>query len=406
MSIDVLVVDDDPMSLKITAGVLKADGLNVISAASGGEALAVLAQSPPALAVLDVLMPDMDGFALCQKIRQMPSVAKIPVIILTGLKELDDRLKAYDAGADDFIPKPLEPKEFIARVRALLRRSAELPQPSQTTKTESQTIAVFSLRGGSGVSTMAVNLAIGLRQVWDHQTVLVDLALTNGYTALMLDLPLRNSWGDLAPIPVNEMETELVQNILLHHPSGLDLLATPREPERAEQLVREQVNFVLTALKIQYDYIVIDLPHDFKETTLAALDAADRIILLLTPELASVQNTSTALRVFEQLDYPAEKIELVLNWTFKGNGLSRTQIEKALKREIQISVPNGGDVFSASITLGRPIPYTQPESPFTALFEDLAYHWSSPSHKNVAPQTPKDGYLRVQSRIKKRKEKK
>jgi pilus assembly protein CpaE len=233
----------------------------------------------------------------------------------------------------------------------------------------------------------------------------VDLSLTNGQAALMLDVPLRNSWADLAPIPAPELETDLIRRVLLRHPSGLDVLATPREPELTEMLVKDQVERVLTALKEQYAYLIIDLPHDFRDTTLAALDAADLIVLLLTPELASIQNASSALRVFEKLDYPAEKIDLVLNWTFKGSGLSRAQIEKSLKRPIRVVIPNGGDLFSTAITLGKPITYSQPDSPFAALFEDLAFYWSHPAHKSMTPQSPKEGYQRVQARIAKRKEK-
>jgi len=218
-------------------------------------------------------------------------------------------------------------------------------------------------------------------------------------------VPLRNSWADLAPIPAPEIETDIIRRVMLRHPSGLDVLATSREPELTENLNKDQVDRVLAALKTQYEYIVIDLPHDFRDTTLAALDAADMIALLLTPELASIQNASSALRVFDKLDYPAEKIELVLNWTFKGNGLSRAQIEKSLKRPIRVIIPNGGDTFSTAITLGKPVTYAQPESPFAALFEDLAFHWSHPVHKSTAPKSPREGYQRVQARIAKRKEK-
>lgn len=406
MGIDILVVDDDPLSRKITTGVLQSAGFTPITAESGEEALALVKTTVPALAVLDVLMPDMDGFELCRRLRRLPETAQIPIVILTGLKELDDRLQAYDAGADDFIPKPLEPAEFVARVKALLRRSSVTVEPvAVTPKSDNRTIAVFSLRGGSGVSTLAVNLAVGLTQIWEYKTALVDLALTNGQAALMLDVPLRNSWADLAPIPPDEMEPDLFRRVLLRHPSGLDVLATPREPELTEALVKDQVEHVLSGLKSQYEYVVIDLPHDFRDTTLAALDAADVIVLMLTPELASIQNANSALRVFDKLGYSPQQIELVLNWTFKGNGLSRAQIEKSLKRSIRVAIPNGGDAFSTAITLGKPLTYAQPESPFAALFEDLAFHWSNPVHKSTVPKSPKEGYQRVQARIKSRKEK-
>lgn len=405
MNLKIFVVDDDEMSLKITTGILKSEGFDVATAKSGDQALASIESETPSLAILDVLMPDMDGFELCRRLRKLKSTSNIPIIILTGLTELDERLKAFDAGADDFIPKPVDPKELLARVKVLIRRTIEV-KPIAATQSNCETTAVFSLRGGSGVSTLAANISVGLRQVWDYNTALVDLSLANGQLAMMLDLPLRNSWGDLTSVPVEDMDPELIRRVLLNHRTGLDVLATSRQPEETELLTKEQVDYTLTFLKSQYEYLIIDLPHDFSNTTITALDASDRILLVLAPELASVQNASTALQTFERLGYPPEKIELILNWTFKGNGLSRAQIEKALKREIKVTIPNGGDMFATAITLGKPIPCNNPESPFTALFEDLAFHWSKEHHKMETPQKPKEGYLRVGERIRKRKEKK
>ncbi len=109
--------------------------------------------------------------------------------------------------------------------------------------------------------------------------------------------------------------------------------------------------------------------------------------------------------MFERLEYPKEKIDLVLNWTFKGKGLSRTEIEKVLKREIRIVIPHAADTLVTALTFGRPSVFTEPDGPVGALFEDLAYYWSKENHKQTPPDPPKEGYVRVLERSRKRQEK-
>jgi pilus assembly protein CpaE len=392
----IYIVDDSELNLKLISAVLKSVGYDVVTAQNAADALANIGTVRPNLAILDVMMPDMDGYELCRRLRSRPDTSKIPIIILTALTELDERLKAFDAGADDFIPKPFQPLELQARVKVLLRRF--VPQDAPITNLQAETTAVFSLRGGAGVSTIATNLSVGFAQIWQLPAALVDLALINGQSALMLDIPLRNSWGDLAGIQVEEIDPDILHRVLLSHESGLCVLACPKRSEDAELLGAEQVQHTLALLKQQFEYLVIDLPHDFSAITLTALDAADRIALLLSPELASVRCTSIALDVFKKLNYPSEKIKLILNWTFAGKGLARAEIEKAIKRKVDIVFPNAGDVLVSALTIGKPPVFQEPNGAIGALFEDLAYHWSKESHRTSPPQTISDGYKRVRER--------
>ena len=400
MTDTIYVVDDNEINLKMVSAALKFVGYEVITAQNAAEVLSNIETVRPVLAILDVMMPDMDGYELCRQLRSRPDTAQIPIIILTTLSELDERLKAFEAGADDFIAKPFNPQELQARVKVLLRRF--VPQEAPVTTLQAETTAVFSLRGGVGVSTVATNLSVGLAQIWPLPVCLVDMALINGQSALMLDVPLRNGWGDLVNIRVGEIDSEILQRILLSHESGLRLLACPKRFEDAELLGVEQVQRTLNLLKSQFEYLVLDLPHDFSEITIAALDAADRIVLLLSPELSSVRCASIALEVFAKLNYPPEKIKLLLNWTFPGKGLARTEIEKAIKRKVDIVLPNVGDALVSALTYGKPPVFQEPNGAIGALFEDLAYHWSKESHRSSAPQTIKDGYKRVRERARAR----
>jgi len=117
----ILIVDDEPLICKTLSGWLRESGYETTEACSGGDALKEVAQSPPDLILLDLVMPNLSGLAVCQALKRDEAVARIPVVILTGRGSSEDRIRCLDSGADEFLSKPVEREELIARVRSLLR---------------------------------------------------------------------------------------------------------------------------------------------------------------------------------------------------------------------------------------------------------------------------------------------
>ena len=117
----ILVVDDLAENRKLLAVRLVHQGYRVVQASGGHEALARAALEPPSLVLLDVLMPDLDGFEVCRRLRQMPSMRAVGIVMLTALEGSDHVVRGLEAGADDIISKPFHPAELTARVRSLLR---------------------------------------------------------------------------------------------------------------------------------------------------------------------------------------------------------------------------------------------------------------------------------------------
>ncbi len=117
----ILVVDDVAMNVKLLADLLVVKGYQVCSATSGPAALAMLAEERPDLVLLDVMMPGMSGYEVCAAIRADPAHAMLPVVLVTALDPVRERAKGLDAGADDFLNKPVSQAELLARVRSLLR---------------------------------------------------------------------------------------------------------------------------------------------------------------------------------------------------------------------------------------------------------------------------------------------
>ena len=117
----VLVVDDTPQNVRLLADILGAKGFVAITAGSGEEGLAKLAAEKPDLVLLDVMMPGISGYEVCRRIRADPATALLPVVLVTSLDPREERVKGIEAGADDFLPKPIQQAELLARVRSLLR---------------------------------------------------------------------------------------------------------------------------------------------------------------------------------------------------------------------------------------------------------------------------------------------
>lgn len=142
MTARILVVDDEPLYVKLLEESLKVEGYEVISATNGVEAVEKVAKQQTDLVVMDVMMPDMDGFTACKKIR---TFSNVPIIMLTSKADERDRVQGLDLGADDYVVKPFLGDEFLARVRAALRRSdPNRTKPSQEVFTHGKLSIDFS----------------------------------------------------------------------------------------------------------------------------------------------------------------------------------------------------------------------------------------------------------------------
>jgi len=117
----ILVVDDQPANVRLLSVILKAEGYDVLQAYSGEEALEKTETELPDLILLDIMMPRIDGYEVCKRIRENEETKAIPIVMITALRGLDEKVKALDIGADDFISKPIDKLEVLARVRSLLR---------------------------------------------------------------------------------------------------------------------------------------------------------------------------------------------------------------------------------------------------------------------------------------------
>lgn len=193
-----LVADDDVVVRDVVRRYLERDGMTVAVADDGAEAIRMLASEKIDLAVLDVMMPEPDGLAVCRSLRQGGGYA-VPVILLTALGEEDDRIAGLEAGADDYLTKPFSPRELALRVRSVLRRA---PVPIGATPVE---IGTGGLRVATASRTVSVDgYVVGLTS---REFDLLVFLLTHADTVFSRDDLLRRVWrwdfGDLSTVTVH-----------------------------------------------------------------------------------------------------------------------------------------------------------------------------------------------------------
>ena len=406
--IKILSIDDEKIFHNMIIHALKGGDYQVETALNGNEGIQKARAFKPDLIITDVMMPDMNGYEVTSALRREDEFAHTPILVLTAQSDMQAKLEAFEAGADDHLTKPFVPQELLVRIEALLRRSQrtiDTRKASTLAEEKSRLIAVHSLRGGTGCSSLAVNLSLAMRELWQKPTLLLDLATTAGQVALMLNTPLKRTWADLARFSAGNIDIEAINSAINQYENGLSFIPSPTLPSEATPLEKETLKTALKMLAKKYSYIFADLPHDFHPMTLSTLDEADLILLVVAPEMASIRAAAAALDTYSKLGYPPEKIILVLNAIMPRSGLSKEKIESALSLPITVTVPYVADKFVHAINYGQPFLSKYPEETASSLFEDFAFYLSQSEHKEKKPAAPSETWQRVYKRIIARKKK-
>lgn len=401
----ILVIDDESINHQLVAHALVSLQCELHFAENGKSGISQARTLKPDVIITDVMMPDVTGYEVTRILRREPQFAATPILVLTAQSGLQDKLKSFEVGADDHLTKPFEAAELVMRVTSLLRRveavkSSRIEVPGRE---GARIIAVHSLRGGIGSSTLAVNLAIGLAGMWREPAIMFDLTMTAGQVALMLNMTLKRTWADIAHLNAGELDHDALSTIISGHESGLHFIAAPTFPSEAETLRPETLGVALQLAKSQYEYIVADLPHDFSEFAIQALDAADVILMVASPDMASVRAVNAALDTYEKLGYSKDKIRFILNAIFPHSNLSKDKLEAALGMNAFATIPYTRDIFVEAINLGQPPVFHKPELPISNVLEDFAFHMSKDTHKKSKPENPTEAWSRVYKRYQGRK---
>ncbi|MBI3750887.1 MAG: response regulator [Chloroflexi bacterium] len=382
----ILVVDDEANVQRLLQYTLKQAGYTVTIAGDGQEALRLWAAESPALILLDVSLPKLDGYAVAERIRaDEGGRAHVPIIMLTAEKEVEQKVRGLRAGADDYLVKPFHQAELLARMRSLLARFSAT-EGSLSKPPLGRMIAFYGAKGGVGATTVAINTAIALHQDHDRKVVLVDGVLQFGDHRVFLDLgPDRKSITDAVQAPT--VDVDLMKSILVKHDSGIDLLLAPASPEEGDLIREDRLTEVLALLRSMYDFVIIDVEKRLGDLTLSVLDHADEIHIVMTADLSCLKNVRLALEALDRIGYDRNRLRLVLNRSNAFTGISVGAAENALKREFETKIINEYRTAITAQNSGKPFSYARPDVALAKEISGLARRIEATSAAPTKPGT-------------------
>lgn len=398
----VLLIDDEQFYFKLIRKTLSEAEYNLEYAKSGSEGLSKIPAFEPDMLIVDLKLPEMDGFEILERLRRDPKYAHMPVIVITAKDELSEKLRAFELGADDYLVKPFQPEELVARMGILARRgkAMQMVRDLETGhKSTATVVTVHSLRGGVGCSSIVVNLGIAFYKLWGQQTLLIDGVLTAGQIALMLDGKPGATWENLVGINPDNFDDAVVGEMMVPHKSGIRYIASPRYPIAADTFTTETLHQLMERIKAHNEFVVVDTSHDFSDMTIQMLSMSSLILLVMAPEMASLRTTLSALEIYDRLGIPLDKVKIVLNNNSSSPAIKQAQLEKVLKRNIDFVLPYEAGEVNRALNFGQPFILNNPDLQICLNLEKMAYQMSNDAHKAIPPAVPSQTWKRVTSQL-------
>lgn len=391
----VLVVDDIANTREDIKRLLyfEDDILVVGEACDGNEAIQMTEELKPDVVLMDVNMPGMDGIMASEAIaNRIPGTA---IVIISIQGEPEYLRKAMAAGARDYLVKPFSSNDLAETIRRVSNsykiRAARITNPPVSVTPEepeppaNRIIVVFSSKGGVGKTTISSNLAVCLAQESGKKVALVDLNLQGGDVAVMLNLSPKGTIAELVQ-EEDHLEYSLVNAYMAPHMSGLKVLPAPLRPEQAEVVTAGHVEEILTLLKNNYDYVIVDTSTLFNDLNLSALEMADDILLTFIRDLPGLKHVRADLEILETLNQSG-KVKLVLNQSTMDYGIKTSDLEKSLNASPTAILPYDEKTVLTSINKGHPFVLTHTNSRIAQsirnLTKELELATTGATHENT-----------------------
>lgn len=342
-----LIVAESNGTIETIAGVLKRFGFEAPESAPDLDvAIERLNSAHYDLVLLPVanLEPAI-ATVLERVIRQSPSTSFIGTAPRT---DPDVILRAMRTGVHEFLVSPPEPSELATAVDRLTRRHHAEAQRGKV-------FAIYGPKGGLGNTTLAVNLAHALaRNNPDARVALADLVVSNGDVRVLLNLKPLYDVGSVVQ-KLDRLDADLLNSLLTSNGEGVWVLPGTEDPELADVIDAGAVNAIIEQLRVNFAFTVVDCEHHLSERTLAALDAADRIILNTQLTVPALRATQRAIQICERLGYARDKLCVVVNRFQSTDVLSPADAASLLKYDIQWKLPNDYPAVAAALMKGVPV---------------------------------------------------
>ncbi len=375
MAQTILIIDDDIDTLKLVGIMLERKGFRILASTTGDKGLQLANTEYPDLILLDVMIPDINGYEIARSIRTNPATENTPIIMFTARSQVDDKVEGLEAGADAYITKPARPRELFAQVNSVLKRSPQRSSgPGVVVAEKGTIIGIISAKGGIGNSTLATNLAIEIHNQSGEETILADFRPGQG--TIGMDLDVQNTSG-LIQLLDEEPGTDISDffpDVLMEHKSGIMTLLSSHHPSDSKYITHiEQFVRIAKELSTQASFTILDLGPSLTPINSEILPLCDKILICLEPSPANI--TQTRILIQDLINSGISQgrfIAVLINRQRSGVQLSWEQAENQLERKIdQIFTPVPELAYQAA---AKNIPIIQrPEESMTAdQFRDLA----------------------------------
>ena len=377
MAEKILIIDDDVDTLRLVGLMLQRQGYEISAASNGSQGLTKALEERPDLILLDVMMPDMDGYEVTRRLRKNPVTVAIPIMLFTAKTQLDDKVTGFEVGADDYLTKPTHPTELQAHVKALLARTVHKEPSEITTAAHEQhgyVIGVLSARGGLGVSSLASNLAAGLLTRVQSDVILAEL--TPGQGTLGVDLGAPNPTGltELLQGSVVEITREKVQASLIPHNSGLKLFLASENP-RDVTLTSQVQNYeaIVARLASLARFIVLDLGTGLPAFVQKILPMCSECIIVVEGVPSTIQHTKLLIDNIASLQIDRKNIGIVLNNRQRSESqMAWTLVQEKLGHSISTTLTPAPELFLQATRLQTPAVMSQPTNMTSQQFLKIA----------------------------------
>jgi pilus assembly protein CpaE len=339
----------------------------------------------------DLVMLPLQDIAPAELLSLEREIRKNPTMSIIGTAPTADPdliLRAMRAGMHEFLVHPASAQDLGGAVERLMWRTSGETQKGKL-------FAVYSGKGGLGATSLSVNLAQGLAQTRTNSRVaLADLVVTGGDVRIYLNLQQPYDLGDLVA-KGDKVDAELLNSLLTPCPGGVWALPTGDNPELEEFFDATTIASIIDLLRTHFGVTVVDCEHSLNERTLAALDAADRILLVTHLSIPALRSTQRTLSICRRLGYDNDKICVVVNRHLSADVLQLTEAEELLEAKIYAKLPNDFQLSGAALHAGVPVVIHQPSSKLARSYGDLARKLSG-----VASMNGTDPLARSTSRLK------
>lgn len=317
MSERILIIDDDLDTLKLVGLMLEREGYEIIVASNGVQGLSKAASDQPDLILLDVMMPDLDGYEVARRLKDNPQLAAIPIIMFTAKSMIDDKVKGFEVGVDDYLTKPTHPAELSAHIKALLARISQAqPSPAEPGKV----VGFLGVRGGMGTSTLVINVGVALQQAGQN-VIIVEANPGRGSMALELGFEDYIGIADFLNQPEKDIHLKSIEAALERHSTGVRLLLSSHKP--AEMDLEDSLGNmvpIIGNLTNLGTVILLDLGSAAPSRIMPILEICDLIVLVMEPI------------------YPSTSFGLALVEDLKKRGIVRKKLNLALVTRMRTSI--------------------------------------------------------------------